>query len=155
QKVQGLRRTGVADAASVAALATASPPRGLVAGGEPTRIEVDLRRQVLLFWRDGSLARVLPVSTGSGRRYCVAGRCERALTPVGTFRVTRKVPGVDRGPLGTLYDPMYFNRGVAIHGAPSVPAFPASHGCVRIPMYAAPSFARQVPLGTPVYVLAS
>ena len=33
---------------------------------------------------------------------------------------------------------MYFVGGYAIHGNPSVPSFPASHGCVRVPMWAAP-----------------
>ena len=36
-----------------------------------------------------------------------------------------------------LYYPMYFLRGFAIHGYPDVPAYPASHGCVRIPMWLA------------------
>ncbi|MDQ1359513.1 MAG: hypothetical protein QOJ52_2392 [Acidimicrobiaceae bacterium] len=61
--------------------------------------------------------------------------------------------GVDPGPLGVLYDPMYINGGIAIHGAPSVPATPASHGCARIPMYAAASFFDQVASGTAVYVV--
>jgi len=35
--------------------------------------------------------------------------------------------------LGVLYRPAYFNySGYAIHGEPLVPAYPASHGCVRI-----------------------
>ena len=32
---------------------------------------------------------------------------------------------------------MYFLRGFAIHGYPSVPPYPASHGCVRVPMWIA------------------
>jgi lipoprotein-anchoring transpeptidase ErfK/SrfK len=28
----------------------------------------------------------------------------------------------------------YFVRGYAIHGNPSVPVLPASHGCLRVPM---------------------
>ncbi|MDQ1421378.1 MAG: hypothetical protein QOJ52_3340 [Acidimicrobiaceae bacterium] len=153
QKVEGLPRTGTAGANLTAALATAIPPRPLVPGGEATRVEVDLSRQVLLFWENGRLARILPVSTGSGSRYCVAGSCQSAVTPKGVFHVGRKVPGVDPGPLGPLYYPMYFSGGVAIHGAPSVPTAPASHGCVRIPMYAAASFFDQVPSGTAVYVV--
>jgi peptidoglycan hydrolase-like protein with peptidoglycan-binding domain len=153
QKVEGLARTGAPGPSVDSALASASPPRPLVPGGEATRVEIDLRRQVLLYWTDGHLARVLPVSTGSGRRYCLAGVCERAVTPTGVFHVGRKVPGVDPGPLGPLYYPMYFNGGIAIHGAPSVPASPASHGCTRIPMYAAASFFQQVPPGTAVYVV--
>ena len=37
--------------------------------------------------------------------------------------------GWDRGPLGSLYRPQYFNDGIAIHGYTSVPSTPASHGC--------------------------
>ena len=42
---------------------------------------------------------------------------------------------------------------MAIHGAHSVPAGPASHGCVRIPMNAAEWFPSKVGVGTAVYVL--
>ena len=60
--------------------------------------------------------------------------------------------GWDSGPLGRLHNPLYFNGGIAIHGATSVPAYPASHGCVRIPMSASPWMPSKVPNGTPVYV---
>ncbi len=154
QKVEGLKRTGVPGPEVDAALATASKPSALVPNGAATRVEVDLRRQVLFYWQDGALVRVLPVSTGSGKTYCVYGTCERAVTPTGTFRIERKVPGIDPGPLGKLYSPMYFHRGVAIHGYPSVPSYPASHGCVRIPMYATAALFQQLPVGTPVHVVA-
>jgi len=36
------------------------------------------------------------------------------------------------GSLGVLYRPRFFVGGVAVHGAPSVPNYPASHGCVRV-----------------------
>jgi peptidoglycan hydrolase-like protein with peptidoglycan-binding domain len=153
QKVEGLARTGTAGPEVTAALAKATSPRPLVPGGEATRVEIDLSRQVLLFFDQGRLTRILPVSTGSGQRYCQAGVCQNATTPKGVFHVGRKVMGVDPGPLGVLYDPMYFNGGIAIHGAPSVPATPASHGCARIPMYAAASFFNQVASGTAVYVV--
>ena len=54
-----------------------------------------------------------------------------AYTPTGTFSVFRRVDGPDEAPLGTLYRPLYFVRGWAIHGSPVVPAYPASHGCAR------------------------
>jgi lipoprotein-anchoring transpeptidase ErfK/SrfK len=41
------------------------------------------------------------------------------------------VDGLDEAPLGTLYRPLYFVGGWAVHGSPSVPGYPASHGCVR------------------------
>jgi hypothetical protein len=52
-----------------------------------------------------------------------------------------------------LYNPVFFNGGIAVHGAPSVPAYPASHGCVRIPMSASRWFYDTVPRGFAVYVL--
>jgi len=46
------------------------------------------------------------------------------------------VNGWDRGPLGSLYRPQYFNGGIAIHGYTSVPSTPASHGCCRVSLRA-------------------
>ena len=154
QKVEGLSRDGRPGPEVEAALARASSPGPLVPGGAPTRIEVDLARQVLLYWEDGALARILPVSTGSGRYYCNPdGTCEYAVTPTGTYRIGRRYAGPEVAPLGTLYHPMYFNRGIAIHGSPTMPPYPDSHGCVRIPMYAAAGFYDQVATGTPVHVV--
>jgi L,D-transpeptidase catalytic domain len=106
-----------------------------------------------LLYKDGGLLRILPISTGSGKKYCVDGQCARAVTPGGSFRVTRKILGLRVSRLGQLYNPLYFNGGIAIHGAPSVPAYPASHGCVRIPMAASRWFYDTVAAGTPVYVV--
>jgi peptidoglycan hydrolase-like protein with peptidoglycan-binding domain len=154
QKVEGLTVDGQIGPQVLAALETASPPGPLVPGGESTRIEIDLDRQVLLFWQGGALARVLPVSTGNGEWYCVDGYgCDVAITPTGSYRIGRKAAGLEVSHLGELYNPMYFHLGWAIHGSPSVPPWPASHGCVRIPMYASASFFNQVPSGTRVHVL--
>ena len=38
----------------------------------------------------------------------------------------------DRSPLGVLWRPRYFNGGIEVHGYPDVPAYPASHGWVRV-----------------------
>jgi peptidoglycan hydrolase-like protein with peptidoglycan-binding domain len=155
QKVEGLTRDGVDGPQVDAALATASKPGPMVPDGPPTRIEIDVARQVLFHWVNGSLARILPVSTGSGEHYCVDGACDVAVTPGGSFRIGRKAEGLEVSPLGELWWPMYFNGGIAIHGSPSIPAYPASHGCIRIPMYAAPTFYDQVGAGTRVIVLNS
>jgi hypothetical protein len=93
------------------------------------------------------------VSTGSGQRYCVDGVCDIAVTPLGSFHVYRRKLGQDVSRLGVLYNPLYFTGGWAIHGEPYDPPFPASHGCVRIPMAASLWFYNEVPDGTPVYVL--
>ncbi|MGI8984582.1 MAG: L,D-transpeptidase family protein [Acidimicrobiales bacterium] len=155
QKVEGLVRDGQNGPQTQAALATATPPGPMVPGGAANRIEIDVARQVLFHWVGGTLARILPVSSGNDEYYCVDGECSVAVTPGGSFRIGRKAVGLEVAPLGELWWPMYFNGGIAIHGSPSVPAWPASHGCIRIPMYAAPTFYDQVPAGTRVHVLNS
>ena len=153
QKASGLARTARATPDVVAALATASMPGAQLAAGGGDRIEIDLPRQILTLWQGGQLVRTLSVSTGTGKRYCVDGQCAKAVTPGGSFKVTRKINGLRVSRLGQLYNPLYFNGGIAIHGSGSVPAGPASHGCVRIPMTASKWFHDTVPVGTPVYVI--
>ncbi len=120
---------------------------------EPTRVEIDLTRQVLFFWQDAKLVRILPVSSGFGGHYCGDdGSCGIATTPIGAFHATSKIKGIHKSPLGELWDPVFFNGGIAIHGEPSVPASPASHGCVRIPMNDSTWMYTSLNLGTPVYV---
>jgi peptidoglycan hydrolase-like protein with peptidoglycan-binding domain len=142
QKVHGLPRTGVVDDRFWSALAAATTPRPRYAGPSD-HLEVDKGRQVLLVVRGGRVALVAPISTAG-----LPGR----FTPVGRFSVYRKVTGFDPSPLGTLYDPMYFTGGYAIHGNPSVPPYPASHGCVRVPMWIAPFLYATTPYGQTVYV---
>lgn len=153
QKVQGLPRTGRATPDVLAALPAAALPGPMLADGGANRVEIDLTRQVLQLFQNGELVRTLSVSTGSGKRYCVEGECAKAVTPGGSFRIGRKIKGLRVSRLGKLYNPLYFNGGIAIHGSPSVPAGPASHGCVRIPMSASLWFHEAVPSGTPVYVI--
>jgi peptidoglycan hydrolase-like protein with peptidoglycan-binding domain len=120
QKVHGLARTGEVDRALwTRILHGATPPAHNPHGNH---VEVDKTRQVLFEVRDGKVALVVHVSTGATGN-----------TPVGTWHVYRRVPGFD----WVLYYPTYFLRGFAIHGYPDVPAYPASHGCVRVPMWIA------------------
>jgi hypothetical protein len=120
QKVHGLAYTGRVDAAVWRTLRRASTPLPRYAG---THIEVSKGRQVLFVVRNSRVDAVVHVSTGATGN-----------TPVGTWRIYRKVTGWD----WVLWYPMYFLRGFAIHGYPDVPAHPASHGCVRVPMWIAP-----------------
>jgi len=153
QKVSGLRRTGVADPATLEALAAATDPASLVPTGAPTRVEVDMARQVLFVWVDGQLVKILPVSTGNGKRYCENGNCGVAVTPLGEFRAERRIPGVHRAPLGVLYNPVYFHKGFAIHGSPSIPPYPASHGCVRVPIHSSRWIYDHIADGTPIHLI--
>ncbi len=158
QKLNGLSRTGRVGPQTLAALESATEPEPLLADGGGDRVEVDIERQILMVWKDNQLAHVLSVSTGNNKDFCVldpdTGKtdCDVAKTPGGSFRVTRRWVGWRESRLGEMYNPLYFNGGIAIHGSPSVPAYPASHGCVRIPMVSAEWFPTVIDDGTPVYV---
>ncbi|HYX44184.1 MAG TPA: L,D-transpeptidase family protein, partial [Acidimicrobiales bacterium] len=151
QKVAGLSRDGRVSATVLERLNAAQPPPPLVPGGGRTRVEIDLPRQVLFLYENDALSRVLPVSTGTGKRFCSKGDCGVAVTPAGAFRVDYWAPGWQESRLGRLYNPVYIfpRKGIAIHGFAEVPPQPASHGCVRIPMSAAEWFPDKVPKGTP------
>lgn len=153
QKTFDLPRTGRADPATLARIAEAPVALPMVPDGGATRVEIDLKRQMLQLYLDGELHKVLSASTGTGKRYCDNGRCGVAVTPGGSYRVGWRVKGIRISPLGKLWNPLFFNGGIAIHGSPSVPAGPASHGCVRIPIPDSVWFYDTVPNGTPVYVV--
>jgi hypothetical protein len=142
EKAQSLERTGVVDAAFWRRLdhPLELRPRYL----EPAaHIEIDKTRQILMLVRNGGVTLVSPVSTAG-----IAGY----YTPVGRFAIYRKVTGYDPSPLGVLLDPMYFVGGYAIHGNPSVPPYPASHGCVRVPNFVIARLFPSEPYGEIVYV---
>src|SRR5262245_33363013 len=151
QKVEGRPRTGKLTLRELKALGDAKKPSPRERG--PAHIEVDLTRQVLFIVDgDGKVLRILPVSTGNGKVFDNEGYLEPAITPAGRFRVYRKLPGWRTSPFGLLYYPNYIVGGIAIHGNPAVPAVPASHGCIRIPMFAAKEFSDITSIGTPVIV---
>ena len=125
----------------------------LVADGEPTRAEIDLDLQVMEVWKDGELVLVTHISSGSGRGYCNGGRCRRAVTPTGDYTINRTIDGWRHAPLGNLYNPLYFNGGIAIHGSGFVPTWPDSHGCVRVPMHVAEELPSIINRGDPVHVI--
>jgi N-acetylmuramoyl-L-alanine amidase len=134
QKVNRLPRTGRVEPWLWRRLTRATVPTP-ARGGD--YLEVDRTRQVLFEVRGGRVARVIHVSTGATGN-----------TPLGTWSVYRKVGGWD----WVLWYPLYFKGGFAIHGYPSVPAYPASHGCVRIPMWIASSLFAAHGYGTTVFV---
>jgi N-acetylmuramoyl-L-alanine amidase len=137
QKVHGLPRTGRVGPGFWRTLWRSSAPRPRVSRGD--YLEVDKSRQVLMEVRGGKVEWVVHVSTGATGN-----------TPVGTWRVYREVFGWD----WVLYHPMYFLRGFAIHGYPSVPIWPASHGCVRVPLWLAASLRERWGHGSVVRVYA-
>lgn len=133
------------------AIMNAEPPQAKDAGYK--HVEIDLDRQVLLLTNDdGTVRKVLPVSTGSNKNYNEKGMKGLAYTPRGRFRIYAKIGGWRKSPLGMLYYPNYFSDGLAIHGNSSVPNTPASHGCIRIPNSAAIEMYKQMPVGTIVLI---
>lgn len=151
QKVERRKRSGSLTRTELEALRAANRP-------EPrdktyAHVEVDLSRQVLMMVdENGIVTRVLPVCTGNEKLYSDRGVTKRAHTPRGRFMVTRKINGLRISSLGALYYPCYIVNGIAIHGSPSIAAYPASHGCIRIPMFAAKAFHDMTPVGTIVVV---
>ena len=154
EKLNGLPPDGLVGDAVKAALANPAPIDPLVPNGGSTRVEIDLKHQVLFLYKGGALRLISHVSTGSGRTYCADGKCGyKAITPIGSFRFAWRYSGWRESRLGKLFNPVYFTKdGVAVHGALSVPTYPASHGCVRIPMNIAGYFPSLVARGDPVYV---
>ena len=150
QKYEGRPITDQLTIDELGAIRGSAGPKARELGYE--HVEVDLDRQVLLLVDDEGGVRVLPVSTGTGRSFIDEGQTSVAYTPRGRFLVYRKGLGWERGPLGSVYYPNDISGGVAIHGSRDVPAEPASHGCIRIPMFAAREVSKLMKLGTIVLV---
>jgi peptidoglycan hydrolase-like protein with peptidoglycan-binding domain len=131
--------------------------------GHPTRdhdqrwVEVDLSDQLVKVYDPGSTTPVLVshASSGSGIPWSNEGHSGSSVTPTGDFHINRRISGWRESSLniGRLYNPLYFNGGIAFHGALSVPLYPASHGCVRLPMHIAEVLPDELPNGTPVHVM--
>ena len=133
--------------------ARAGPPAEAPRETGYAHVEVDLSRQRLsVVDGSGSVVKTLRVSSGSGKLFTSEGSTRRAITPRGRFIVDRRIAGWHKSPLGMLYYSTFITEGVAIHGSPSVPLRPASHGCIRIPMSAAKAFFDVTPIGTVVLV---
>ena len=95
--------------------------------GSPARhLEIDRARQIVMVVDDGSVLGVVAVSTGATGN-----------TPVGAFRILRKNPASATWD-GSVALPrfMTFYGNMGLHGYPIVPPYPASHGCVREPLWA-------------------
>jgi hypothetical protein len=129
QKAAGIGRDGVFGPATARALANGVRPSSRIGG---TGVEIDKARQLLLVVRGGQVTTILNTSTGNNQPYSYQGTTRVATTPSGTFSVFRTVDRLDKGPLGDLWRPRYFNGGIAVHGSGSIPGYPASHGCARV-----------------------
>jgi lipoprotein-anchoring transpeptidase ErfK/SrfK len=138
QKVHGRSRTGRVGPSFWRLLARSGTPKARVRRGN--HIEISKTKQVLYEVRKGKVVNVLHTSTGATGN-----------TPVGTWRVYSKVPGFNG--VGMYYS-LFFLRGFAIHGYHSVPSYPASHGCARLPIWAAPGLYSRWGYGSRIIVFA-
>ena len=135
QKLHGLPRTGSVDARFWRVLSASGAPRPRYPGNH---IEVSKPLQVLFVVRAGRVVLVSHISTGATGN-----------TPVGRWHVYSKVPGwLPDG----MFDSSFFLRGFAIHGYPTVPFYPGSHGCVRVPIWLAPRIYSYDPPGSTIYI---
>ncbi len=151
EKVQGLARNGAVTAAVRRALAKPVVPR-LRFQDSGRSFEVNKSLQVVIMSTGGVIQRIIDSSTGFGGTYYYAGVPSQAITPEGTFHIQRKINAWRTSKLGTLYRPAYFFEGYAIHGEGAVPAYPASHGCVRITVPAMNRLYDLLAIGTPVHI---
>ena len=136
QKLHGLPRTGSTDLRFWRALDRASVPTPRYGGAK--HVEVSKERQVLFLVNGGLVTLIVPVSTGATGN-----------TPVGVWHVYSRVPGYNAE---QMYYSSFFVGAFAIHGYHSVPPYPASHGCVRIPIWVAPRVYSLIDYGTTVYI---
>lgn len=102
--------------------------------------ETDLTHQVLAeIEPHGRVRAIFAISSGKPSTPTVIGR----------FKVYLKTAGINsKG----MVDSNYFIAGYAIHGYAEVPPYPASHGCLRVPVPDAASIFAWARLGTPVDV---
>ena len=139
RKVRGMSRVAVASRRVVRGLLARRGSFRPKYPGHGKHVEVDLSRQVLALVRGRRVDRIYGVSSGKASTPTVLGR----------FRVYSKTIGTNS--LG-MVDSSYFIGGYAVHGYPSVPTFPASHGCVRVPIPNARSIYNWLRLGDRVDV---
>ena len=137
----------------------------------PNHTEIYLPEQVIIFFRDDKPALITHMSSGTGEEWCEEvtispgergnekgteplkrGECGNSKTPGGVFAFDRQRVGAWESALGTMWNPMYFNYGIAVHGAANVPLEPASHGCIRIPLTIGEYFQTLVTIGDQVFV---
>ncbi len=138
QKWTGLTATSVVDVTTAAFLNTTQckPVAGRMTGDF---FEIDKAKQIAFVVRGGKVVYTFNVSTGNGKDYDEedqrsGGRVTGvAITPVGDFKIYKeRDEKVYEGTLGSLYRPKFVVGGIAVHGSRSIPAYPASHGCIRV-----------------------
>ena len=137
----------------------------------PNHTEIYLPEQVLIVFHADVPVLITHVASGTNEEWCEEvtispgeqdnesgtepikkGVCGLSWTPGGVYKFYRMVVGRRESQLGGMYNPVYFNKGIAVHGAKEVPDHPASHGCIRIPMHISDYFQSLVAKGDQVFV---
>jgi lipoprotein-anchoring transpeptidase ErfK/SrfK len=139
RKVAGMARTSVASSALMRKLVRGAGSFTIRHPEHGRHIEADLSRQVIALIENGRVARIYPISSGK----------PSTPTVIGSFHVYSKTPGTNAK--GMVYS-SYFIGGYATHGYFTVPPFPASHGCLRVPIPDAIPLYNWITIGTPVDV---
>jgi lipoprotein-anchoring transpeptidase ErfK/SrfK len=119
------------------------PPAGASGRG----VTVDQTCQVLYLREEGRWQRVDAVSTGRG-----------GLPGAGSSTISWKRPGwhtssLYPAPEPNMYNAVYFDGAIAIHGSHHVPPHPASAGCVRVTPSVADQLFAILQVGDPVHVI--
>jgi len=140
RKITGLERTPYADRQVFDLLARGEGGFHVHYPGDGRHVEADLTTQVLAEIEPGGHVRAI---------YTMSSGKPSTPTVVGRFRVYLKTPGENSE---GMVDSNYFIRGYAIHGYAEVPTYPASHGCLRVPIPDAPWIYAWVQYGTIVDV---
>jgi hypothetical protein len=112
------------------------------AGSE--RMVISLTDQLAFLYRGNTLMAVSTISTGRDDKP----------TPTGIFAVEDKKPfyrskKYDNAPMPWMQ--RIDQYGIALHGGFN-PGFPASHGCIRLPLEFAKKLYTVTDVGTPVYI---
>jgi hypothetical protein len=122
RKLADMARTTVVNAAVFKALAAGHGKFRVRYPKEGRHVEGDLTHQVLaLIGANGKVQHIYPISSGK----------PSTPTQPGNFVVWLREPGVNND---DMVDSSFFNGGDAIHGYDPVPPYPASHGCLRVPV---------------------
>jgi len=139
--------------------------------GEP-RIQIDLSRQVVKYFKGGQLVGAAPISSGREGHGTVRGNykiiekdADHRSSAYGSFvndhghivegdvDSRRHTPPPGTRFLGaSMRSFMRITGGIGMHEG-YLPGFAASHGCIRLPSRMAAIFYQATPLGTPVEII--
>ncbi|HWF51809.1 MAG TPA: L,D-transpeptidase [Solirubrobacteraceae bacterium] len=121
RKLRGFARIYTLDGGVIAGLLDGVGSFHVRFPGQGSHVEANLTSQTLALINGSKVFQIYPTSSGK----------PSTPTVLGTYHVYRRTPGY-------LPDGMYFSSfftgGYAIHGYNPAPVYPASHGCLRLPI---------------------